>query len=80
MSNPQLDELDWRKVYVGRASTNSDIIWTRTNMIDLKKGDIFKLVDQDETTVTHENGKTQFIASSDGYVSELGIPAVEIYA
>jgi len=82
MFNPQLDALEWRKVYVGKVQRphSSEIEWAKTHMIDLKKGDIFKMVDPDGSTVEHENGKTQFIAATDGYINFLGIPEVEIYA
>jgi len=48
-------------------------------MIDLKKGDLFRVFDSEGNRVIHENGKDQFLATSDGYVDEiLKIPAVDI--
>jgi len=82
MFNPQLDELEWREVYVGKvtsASVFSKITWSKTNLIDIKAGDIFKMIDPDNSTVLHENGRTEFVAKTDGYINFLGIPEVEIY-
>ena len=82
MFNPQLDELTTYKIEVGRVENRenfSGIYWTPRNMIDLKKGEIFRAFDSEGNRIIHENGKDQFLATSDGYIDEiLKIPAVDI--
>ena len=84
MFNPQLDELTPYKIEVGRVENRenfSGVYWTSRNMIDLKKGDLFRAFDSEGNRVIHENGKDQLLATSGGYVDEiLKIPAVNIIA
>jgi len=81
MFNPQLEEMQWRTTYKGTV-TNTDsysgITWVITPMIDLKKGDLFKLEEKDEEKVLHEDGRDTFVAESNGYINELGIPQIDI--
>lgn len=80
MFNPQLDELQSYKIErrCHEVRENfSGVTWTEVPMIDLKAGDIFRAWDSGGTLVEHENGKTEFLASSDGYVDEyLKIPTI----
>lgn len=81
MFNPQLDKLTWRIVEKGITEIRpnySGTTWTKTNMIDLKVGDIFRLTDPDGSRVKHEDGRDTFIAKSNGYINVLGIPEIEI--
>jgi hypothetical protein len=82
MFNPQLENIEWREVYRGAHEVlpnYSGIKWEKTHLIDLKKGELFKLIDPDGTQVEHEDGRKEFIAKTNGYVNELGIPEIEIY-
>lgn len=84
MFNPQLDELDSYKIERGRYENRpnfSGVEWTEVNMIDLKSGDIFRAFTSSGERIKHENGKTEFLATSDGYVDpDLKIPVIDIVA
>lgn len=85
MFNPQLDELDPYIIERGTIEVRpnfSGITWKKVNMINLKKGDIFRALksqDNKSIRVEHKNGKTEFVSTSDGYIDPiLKIPVVNI--
>ena len=73
MFNPQLDELD---VYTIEKMHNGQ--WLKTNMIDLKKGDLFRAFNQNGEQVLHEDGRKEFAVANNAYAGILGIPEIEI--
>lgn len=73
MFNPQLDQLIWRKI---EKRVNGK--WTESHMIDLKRGDRFRAFDHDGSVVKDKDGATEFIAHTNGYICELGVPVVDV--
>lgn len=84
MFNPQLDDLVPYRIERGRTEIRenfSGVSWTEVPMIDLKAGDIFRAFDSEGNRVVHENGKDEFLATSDGYIDEvLKIATIDIVA
>lgn len=74
MFNPQLDELNWRVVEKYENDT-----WIKTNLIDLKVGNRFRMFESTGEPVEDEDGRTEFVAATNGYLDPvLRIPTIDI--
>jgi len=73
MFNPQLDVMKLRTVEVKQ---NGE--WTKTNMIDIKKGQTFRMFEPNGDPVEDDDGCTVWTTDSNAYMNELGIPTVKI--
>jgi len=51
--------------------------WVKTDMIKLKSGDYFILIEPDNTSVNFD-GVDIFLASSDAFINDSGIATVEV--
>lgn len=47
--------------------------WEQINFGEIRKGNKVKLQDPDGSLVTHQDGRTEYVALSDVYVDELGL-------
>lgn len=52
--------------------------WINIDFMQLKKGDNFQLINPDGSYHTDEYGKTDWVASSNPYLNEDGIPQIDI--
>jgi len=53
-------------------------IWTDKHPLEIKKGMIFKMFEEDGTQVLGKSGKTEFEAEEDIYIASSGVYTVEI--
>lgn len=73
MFNPNFDEkMTDVDIFVDSDRT------TKGNVLDLRKGMLFRAFDLDGNIIEHENGAKQFLAKSNPYVDELGIPVIDV--
>jgi hypothetical protein len=63
---------DLRKVLVLENGT-----WRPANMIDIRKSNVFKIFESDETPVLVD-GKNEFVAIEDAYYNEDSVATVQI--
>jgi hypothetical protein len=56
-----------------RCEKKIDGIWTPTAFLDLKKGDVFRLFEDDDTLV---DGDEETVATGDAYVSD-GVDTIQ---
>ncbi len=52
--------------------------WINIDFMQLKKGDNFQLINPDGSYHTDKYGKTDWVASSNPYLNEDGIPQIDI--
>lgn len=52
--------------------------WINIDFMQLKKGDNFQLINPDGSYHADEYGKTDWVASSNHYLNEDGIPQIDI--
>lgn len=64
--------------YIRRTQILVEGSWTDVNVLEIKKGHTFRLLESDGSLVYHPDNRTEFIASQDTYLRSDGV-AVTIF-